>query len=175
MLGNFEFLLREEQYKDFAQASVEAEKSLSLSTVSAAIMTRRALELAVKWVYRVDPTIDIPYRDNLSSLVYNDDFQDTVGPELINLISYIIKLGNLAAHESRRIDKSKAVIALRNLFEFIQWVDYCYGNDYVEREFDESLIDTHEATEKEKPAVTIELVDKHIEKEDTPLVEQRAL
>lgn len=166
--------MEQEEYKDFAQASVEAEKSLSLSTVSAAIMTRRALELAVKWVYKVDPTIDIPYRDNLSSLVYNDDFQDVVGSELINLLSYIIKLGNLAAHESRKIDKSKAVIALRNLFEFIQWIDYCYGDHYVERKFNESLIDTHEATEKEKPAVTIELVDKHIEKEDTSLVEQRA-
>lgn len=175
MLGNFEFLLRQEQYKDFAQASVEAEKSLSLSTVSAAIMTRRALELAVKWVYKVDPTINIPYRDNLASLVYNDDFQNVVGSELVNLLSYIIKLGNLAAHESRKIEKSKAVITLRNLFEFIQWVDYCYGDDYVERKFDESLIDTHAATEKEKPAITIELVDEHIEKEDTPLVEQRAL
>lgn len=173
-LGNFEFLLEQEEYRDFSRASIEAEKSLTLSTVSAAIMTRRALELAVKWVYKVDPTINIPYRDNLASLVYNDDFQNVVGSELVNLLSYIIKLGNLAAHESRKIDKSKAVIALRNLFEFIQWVDYCYGDDYVERKFDESLIDTHATAEKEKPVVTIELVDEHIEKEDTPLVEQRA-
>lgn len=173
-MGNFEFLLEQEEYRDFSRASIEAEKSLTLSTVSAAIMTRRALELAVKWVYKVDPTINIPYRDNLASLVYNDDFQNVVGSELVNLLSYIIKLGNLAAHESRKIDKSKAVIALRNLFEFIQWVDYCYGDDYVERKFDESLIDTHATAEKEKPVVTIELVDEHIEKEDTPLVEQRA-
>ena len=32
--------------------------------------------------------------------------------------------------------------ALRGLFEFVQWIDYCYGTDYVERTFDESLIPT---------------------------------
>lgn len=27
-----------------------------------------------------------------------------------------------------------------SLFEFIEWVDYCYGTDYEERYFDETLI-----------------------------------
>jgi len=31
-------------------------------------------------------------------------------------------------------------MSLKGLFEFIQWVDYCYGNDYEERSFDEALI-----------------------------------
>lgn len=35
-----------------------------------------------------------------------------------------------------------ALNSLRGLFEFIQWVDYCYGSDYVERHFDEALIPT---------------------------------
>mgnify|MGYP006978701299 CR=1 FL=1 len=30
--------------------------------------------------------------------------------------------------------------ACRGLFDFIQWVDYCYGTDYVERSFDETAI-----------------------------------
>ena len=32
--------------------------------------------------------------------------------------------------------------SLRGLFEFIQWIDYCYGADYEERTFDESRIPT---------------------------------
>lgn len=35
---------------------------------------------------------------------------------------------------------SDAILALRGLFEFIQWIDYCYGSDYVERRFDEAAI-----------------------------------
>ena len=33
-------------------------------------------------------------------------------------------------------------MSLRGLFEFIEWIDYCYGSDYEERHFDESLIPT---------------------------------
>ena len=32
---------------------------------------------------------------------------------------------------------SDALASLRGLFEFIQWIDYCYGADYEERTFDE--------------------------------------
>ncbi|MGI5906979.1 MAG: DEAD/DEAH box helicase family protein, partial [Candidatus Pararuminococcus gallinarum] len=32
--------------------------------------------------------------------------------------------------------------SLKGLFEFVQWIDYCYGSDYQERVFDESLIPT---------------------------------
>ena len=35
---------------------------------------------------------------------------------------------------------SDAVASLRGLFEFIQWLDYCYGADYEERTFDEAKI-----------------------------------
>jgi len=31
-------------------------------------------------------------------------------------------------------------MALAGLFEFIEWIDYCYGDSYVERRFDEGLI-----------------------------------
>jgi len=34
------------------------------------------------------------------------------------------------------------LLSLRGLFEFIQWVDYCYGTDYEDRRFDESKIPT---------------------------------
>lgn len=55
---------------------------------------------------------------------------------------FIIKLGNLAVHTERSVQAADALNSLRGLFEFIQWVDYCYGSDYVERHFDEALIPT---------------------------------
>jgi len=57
-------------------------------------------------------------------------------------LPYIIKLGNLAVHTERSVQSSDALVSLRGLFEFIQWVDYCYGADYEERKFDETLIPT---------------------------------
>ena len=32
---------------------------------------------------------------------------------------------------------SDALASLKGLFEFVQWIDYCYGSDYQERVFDE--------------------------------------
>ena len=40
---------------------------------------------------------------------------------------------------------------MKGLFEFVQWIDYCYGSDYQERVFDESLIPTEKvAVEPQK-------------------------
>ena len=55
---------------------------------------------------------------------------------------FLIKLGNLAVHTERSVQPSDALASLKGLFEFVQWIDYCYGSEYQERVFDESLIPT---------------------------------
>lgn len=59
---------------------------------------------------------------------------------------FIIKLGNLAVHTEKSVQKSDALAALRALFEFVGWLDYCYGSSYAERKFDENLIPTEQIT-----------------------------
>ena len=51
MCTNFEFLKEKKRFKDFANSCMEAEKSIIVSPSTTAILSRRALELAVKWVY----------------------------------------------------------------------------------------------------------------------------
>ena len=34
------------------------------------------------------------------------------------------------------------MLSLENLFEFIEWIDYCYGETYEERRFDPARIPT---------------------------------
>lgn len=173
-MGNFDFLLNNKNYKDFAEAYVDAERSLIISTINAASATRRALELAVKWVYKVDTDLSLPYRDNLSSLTRHKDFIDIIDPGLDELILYIIKLGNLATHTNKKIDKQKAVASLRNLFAFVDWIDYCYGDSYVERTYDERLIPSLDSVrEKIKKSETEELNRKMEEEVDKSLVDQR--
>ena len=57
-------------------------------------------------------------------------------------LPFIIKLGNLAVHTEKSVQKSDALVSLQGLFEFIEWIDYCYGHNYKERKFDESIIPT---------------------------------
>ena len=141
-MTNFDFLLIDPQYALFASAAVEAEKIFASSPAMCAVGCRKALELAVKWVYSADKTMNMPYKDNLQSLIHEPSFRFNVDYNTWGKLPFIIKLGNLAVHTERSVQQSDALASLRGLFEFVQWIDYCYGSDYVERTFDESLIPT---------------------------------
>lgn len=135
-MSNFDFLKREDGYYDlFADAAIEAEKVFSSSGAMCAIGCRKALELAVHWVYRIDGTMQAPYRDNLQSLLHEISFKRAVDSRVWPQLQFIVKLGNQAVHTERRISPQDAMTALKVLFSFMDWVDYCYGPDYQERSF----------------------------------------
>lgn len=140
MTANFTFLSGQVQYTMFAPACVEAERVLATSPAMSAVGSRKALELAVKWVYAADKTVQMPYKDNLQSLIHEPTFRFAVDPSTWSKLSYIIKLGNLGVHTSKTITRNEATLSLSSLFEFVQWIDYCYGEQYEERFFDEDLM-----------------------------------
>lgn len=139
---NFSFLSQQTEYALFAPACVEAEKIYASAPAMCAVGCRKALELAVKWVYSADKTMKMPYKDNLQSLIHEPSFRFAVDSNTWGKLPFIIKLGNLAVHTERNVQSSDALASLKGLFEFVQWIDYCYGSDYQERVFDESLIPT---------------------------------
>lgn len=139
---NFSFLSQRTEYALFAPACVEAEKIYASAPAMCAVGCRKALELAVKWVYAADKTMKMPYKDNLQSLIHEPSFRFAVDSNTWGKLPFIIKLGNLAVHTERSVQSSDALASLKGLFEFVQWIDYCYGSDYQERVFDESLIPT---------------------------------
>ena len=144
-MTNFSYLQETPAFKLFAPAAVEAERVFSTSPALCAIGCRKALELAVKWVYAADSTMEAPYKDNLQALLHEPSFRFAVDSRTWGKLPYIVKLGNLAVHTERAVTPGDALNALRGLFEFIQWVDYCYGEDYAERSFDEGLIPKEKA------------------------------
>ena len=73
-MPNFSFLQSKPEYALFAPACIEAEKIFATAPALCAVGCRKALELAVKWVYAADKTMKMPYRDNLQSLVYEPSF-----------------------------------------------------------------------------------------------------
>ena len=141
-MTNFSFLKAKTEYALFAPACMEAEKIYVSAPAMCAVGCRKALELAVKWVYAADKSMKMPYKDNLQSLIHEPTFRFAVDSNTWGKMPFIIKLGNLAVHTERSVQPSDALASLRGLFEFVQWIDYCYGADYQERTFDENLVPT---------------------------------
>ena len=81
-----------------------------------------------------------------------------------SVLPSIVKAGNLAVHTGHSVSAADAVFSLRGLFDFIQWVDYCYGTDYVERSFDETAI----------PGEKVALDEKKIREQESLLTQKDA-
>lgn len=140
MASNFAYLLDKKGYSEFAQAAVEAEKALAISPASVAIHASKALELGVKFIYSVEPSLTIPYKDNLSALIHNYCFKDMIGLDLFHLIKFIVRLGNVAVHSGSPVKAEDAILSLRNLHSFCDWIDYSYSEDYQQVEFDVNIL-----------------------------------
>ena len=161
-MTNFEFLSSIPEYALFSSATIEAEKVCSTSPAMCAVGCRKALELAVKWVYSADRTITMPYKDNLQSLIHEPSFRFALDSQTWGKLPFIIRLGNLAVHTEKTVNPADALLSLESLFELIEWSDYCYGSDYAERHFDAALI----------PAEKVVIDTKKI-KEQESLLEQK--
>lgn len=137
---NFDFLTSKEIFKSFTASCIEAEKSIIVSPATCAILTRRALELSVKWLYSFDQDLKLPYQDKLSSLIHDNSFIVLVDAKMLRMLKYIISLGNVAVHTNSSIKREEAILALHNLYQFISWIDYCYADEYTAGEFQEEIL-----------------------------------
>ncbi len=167
MGNNFEFLKKEDKYISFSQACIDAENSIAVSYSIVAVQVRRALELSIKWVYSFDNDLKEPYQDKLSSLIYDYTFRKVIDSELFPRIKFIQKLGNRAAHTPDQISRGQAVLALRNLYQFVSWIDYCYSEELHDVPFDEGLLESskNESISREE----MEELEKKLSEKDTAL------
>jgi type I restriction enzyme R subunit len=145
-MTNFDFLQNNKEFQTFASACIEAEQSIASSHALCALGVRKSAELAIKWLYSVDKNLKMPFKDNLSALIFNPSFVDTVDDEIMGKLKFIIKLGNFAAHTGKNITRQEATLSLGSLFDVVLFIDYCYGTDYTDRTFDEALLPSESAT-----------------------------
>ena len=68
-MTNFSFLLSEPDFSAFSEIACSVEKLLNTELGSCVINCRRAMELAVKWMFSVDAELKMPYQDNLNALM----------------------------------------------------------------------------------------------------------
>lgn len=78
------------------------------------------MEFALKWMYSVDSELEMPYRDNLQSLMNAEDYRQIVGPDLWRRMDYIRKSGNNVAHSGKKLGRNEAMLVWR-IFLFI-WI-----------------------------------------------------
>ena len=152
MITNFDYLKQEARFNSFSDVAVAAEKILKIDKESSVINCRRAMEFAIKWMYSVDQSLEMPYQDNLVSLMSTEDFHNLVDDALWKRLDLIRKIGNRAAHNGRKITEDEAILCLQNLFIFMDYVSYCYSDFYEERQYDISLL--NESTEETVVAKT---------------------
>ena len=139
-MSNFEYLRKDRSYRVFADVCIEAEKLMNVSYTASVTFARKALELAVKWVYKNDQDLRYNYQDTLAIMLNSRKFKEIIPYNMSGLLSYIQKLGNKAVHSQIVVEREEAILSLRNLFSFTSWIDYSYSRHYSDVKFDESIL-----------------------------------
>ena len=168
-MSNFEFLNKNKSFKSFAKACIEAEKELKTNTVSCVMLSRKALELAVKWLYANDKLFIMPYQSNLSALIHTITFKNIVNEEVRKEIGFIVKKGNFVVHSHCKVTRDEAILVLKCLFDFMKWIYFTYDKNYEDVEFNVSILEQEEnenlkQTDREKLEKELEEQTKKLEK-----------
>ena len=143
-MSNFKFLQSDPAFAPFADVAMAAEKILHIDPAACILNCRRSMEFAVKWMYSVDKELEMPYQDNLQSLMSREEFRQIVGQDIYTRMELIRKKGNTAAHNTGKITEAVAMLCLENLHIFLDFVAYCYADEYMETKFDAALVPTEE-------------------------------
>lgn len=140
MVTNFDYLKNESKFSNFADVAISAEKIILMDPEASIINSRRAMEFAVKWMYSVDKELEMPYQDNLQSLMNAEEYRQIVGTDIWKRMDYIRKCGNNVAHSNKKLGRDEAMLCLENLFIYLDYIAYCYSDQYEERSFDKGII-----------------------------------
>lgn len=157
-MTNFDIFAVDPQFESFASVAVSAERILHIDPSACVLNCRRAMEFAVKWMYSVDKALVLPYQDTLVSLMNTEDFRDIVGADIWRRMDLIRRMGNNAAHTGKKITQEQAALCLENLYVFLDFVAYCYGENYTEGHFDRALL-TQESEVSAAPVQEVPEVD----------------
>lgn len=139
-MTNFDYLLQYKEFSAFSGLANEAEKQFNKSTMFCGISARKCVEQAVNWMYSVDDDLYLPYDDSIQVLVHDKSFVNIVPGNIQKDLQIVIKVGNQAVHSNTEVDKSRALLSLKALFNFTNWICFTYTDDYQPRKFDENLI-----------------------------------
>ncbi|WP_369774682.1 DEAD/DEAH box helicase family protein [Saccharopolyspora cebuensis] len=124
---------------------MHAERLAFADPRGSAFYARRVLELAVRWVFDADASVQRPYRSELSALIAEPTFVRVAGPGLRAKMDVIRVQGNHAVHRKAPVANREAVRALAELFHVLYWMARTYSREPKNlpepgRQFDTSVI-----------------------------------
>lgn len=161
MASNFQFLAEEKQFEGLYHKAVVAESSYNFQPQdpdTTIMLTRKALEYAVKWIYTYDSALNTESekinieKDPLSKLITIKTFRDIVGKDIYQSINFLRILGNRSAHSfQNKTTLKEAEVALENLFIVCDFIYYCYSKEskYFDNKFDIDIIKNQTPPQKE--------------------------
>ena len=122
-----QFAFLQEEWPEVFESATKAESLANPDARAACFYARRALELAVAWLYKHDGNLRLPYQDNLSALIYEPTFKITVGAAIQAKTRIIKDLGNRAIHTAKLVSPYDSLTAVRELFHVCFWVARNYA------------------------------------------------
>ena len=140
MVTNFDYLKQDPKFKSFADVAISAERIILMDPEASIINSRRAMEFALKWMYSVDKELEMPYQDNLQSLMNAEEYRQIIGPDLWKRMDFIRRCGNNVAHSGKKLGRDEAMLCLENLFIYLDYIAYCYSDLYEEKNFNPNLV-----------------------------------
>ncbi len=124
-MSQFAFLQRE--WSDVFDSAARSERLVNADARASCFYARRALEIAVAWVFKHDAALKVPYQDNISALIHEPTFKSVAGEAVFNKARVINTLGNRAVHGHRVVPTDDALVAVRELFHVCYWLAHTYG------------------------------------------------
>ncbi|WP_151481863.1 DEAD/DEAH box helicase family protein [Streptomyces albicerus] len=126
-MSNFGFLKAE--WPDLHAEAAHAERIAIADPRASCFYSRRALELAVTWLYRADSKLRLPYNNDLAAMIAEPTMVNLVGPAIRTKMDIIRRQGNAAVHRSAAVAPNDSVKVLAELFHVMYWIARHYSRD----------------------------------------------
>ena len=123
--SNFSFLMG--GWRDLAEECARAEREVFRDPRTTCFYARRAVELAVHWIYAADVALNRPYKDDLSAMLFEPSFKRAVEAPVWTKMDLIRRQGNRAVHDRNAIRPDSALDAVQELFHVMFWLARTYA------------------------------------------------
>lgn len=174
MTSNFDFVGA--GWPQIAPDAFKAERYGIGDPRSSLFYSRRSIELFVKWLYKADASLVMPYKDDLSSLTFEPSFKRLVDQGIRAKIDFIRKASNAAVHRQSPITPQDAITVLRELYLVLVWIGLRYaGSDDARpvagRQFDQTAIPAPQPGRLAKTMAEVQKLTAENERKDAELAE----
>ncbi|MBO1268315.1 DEAD/DEAH box helicase family protein [Arthrobacter sp. PO-11] len=116
-------------WPDLAQHARRAEQFARIDPRASMFYARYTAERLVEWLYKVEPGLVLPYKDDLNALLNEPAFKNLVGGPIGSKLTIIRKAGNNAVHNTVNPTIQGAELVLKELHHVCYWLARNYAKN----------------------------------------------